>query len=83
MRTTPNGLTTGERLRSVREAQGLSIPALAERAAMHESTVWRYETGRRSPAATAIAKICVALQCTPNDVIPGPWNRSADGEAAA
>lgn len=50
--------TTGEFLRQVREAKGMSLRALAERVGTSFSYLQRLETGGVSPSLATLARIC-------------------------
>ena len=49
------------RLAAAREAAGLTITDLADRAGLSISTVYGYETGRRTPQADQLGAIANAL----------------------
>jgi transcriptional regulator with XRE-family HTH domain len=54
-------VTFGERLKQLREAAGLTQPALAERAGMNRFGVAKLEQGQREPAWGTILALCKAL----------------------
>lgn len=49
------------RLAAAREAAGLTMAALADRAGLSISTVYGYETGRRTPQADQLGALANAL----------------------
>lgn len=53
--------TLGSRIRALREARGLTQQALSERINLGQFTYSRYETGRRSPSISVLAKVASAL----------------------
>jgi len=55
----------GERLRSIREAQGLSQGELRRRTGLPASMLSLYETGRRYPSHERLVALETALQLTP------------------
>lgn len=60
--------STGEfalQLRSLREAQGLSLRALAGRIGVSSVTVWKWEKGDSKPRARLIAPLARALEVSP------------------
>lgn len=54
---------TGEDIRRWRLARGLSQAELAELLGVAENTVWRWETGLRSPDPRLIALAIKGLEC--------------------
>jgi len=52
---------TGERIRDLRTAAGLSQEQLAELASLNRVTVAKYEAGRVEPGAQALSRIADAL----------------------
>jgi transcriptional regulator with XRE-family HTH domain len=50
-----------ERIRQMREEQGLSLRALAERADVSASALSQIEAGQNSPSIATLEKICAAL----------------------
>jgi len=55
-----------QQLRSLREAQGLTVRALAERVGVSKVTIWKWEKGESEPRARLLAPLARAL-----DVVPG------------
>ncbi len=58
-------------LRRERERQGISQEALAELAGLHRTQASKIERGLREPKLSTIAKLCRALNVTPNDLYDG------------
>ncbi|MEZ5318420.1 MAG: helix-turn-helix transcriptional regulator [Vicinamibacterales bacterium] len=58
----------GARVRSLREAQGLSQEAMAERGEFHWTYVSDIERGRRGPSLDVIGRIALALGVTPAEL---------------
>ena len=54
-------LNTGERIREIRVAAGLSQEQLAELSSLNRVTIAKYETGRVEPGAQALSRIADAL----------------------
>ena len=52
---------TGERIRDLRMAAGLSQEQLAEQASLNRVTIAKYESGRIEPGAQALSRIADAL----------------------
>ena len=65
----------GRKLRSLREAQGLSVGVLAEMVGVSRVTIWNWEKGDRRPSARMIPSLAKALQVMPVHL------RSMDGSA--
>lgn len=63
-------IDTGERIRELRLAAGLSQEQLAEMASLNRVTIAKYESGRIEPGAQALSRIADALDVTA-DVILG------------
>lgn len=55
-------LNTGDRIRDLRTAAGLSQEQLAELASLNRVTVAKYEAGRVEPGAQALSRIADALE---------------------
>jgi Helix-turn-helix. len=53
--------TLGATLRALRAEYGLTVPALAERAAAHPTTVYRIESGERRPRPAMLASLAYGL----------------------
>lgn len=55
-------LKIGGKIRQLREEQGLSLRALAERAGVSASALSQIEAGQNSPSIATLEKICAALK---------------------
>jgi transcriptional regulator with XRE-family HTH domain len=56
------------RLRALREAAGLSVAELADRAGLSREAVRLYEAGRRDPAWSAVQRLADALNASTEDL---------------
>ena len=56
----------GARVRALREAQGLSQEAFAEKCRLHRTYVGGIERGERNPSLKNIAALAVALGVSPS-----------------
>jgi transcriptional regulator with XRE-family HTH domain/quercetin dioxygenase-like cupin family protein len=72
----------GERIRSVRQARGTSLRALAREAKVSASLVSQIETGRLRPSVSTLYAITGALGVPLSDVLESPLE-SAEYDAAA
>lgn len=61
---------TGEKIRELRQAAGISQEQLAELSSLNRVTVAKYEAGRIEPGAQALARIADALDVS-TDVLLG------------
>ena len=62
-------MTFGERLKELRESQGISQSELARRIGVSRSTICNYENGRREkPSTPVVYTIAEALNATPKDL---------------
>jgi transcriptional regulator with XRE-family HTH domain len=70
----PIAAAFGARLKSLREAAGLTMKQLGEKIAppLHGTAVARYEAGKRLPSWGAVVRIAVALGVTPDAFLPEP-----------
>jgi transcriptional regulator with XRE-family HTH domain len=59
-----------ERLKVLREQRGLSREILAAEADVSPVTIWRYETGKRSPNVEALEKLALAMGTEVADFFP-------------
>ncbi|GGY87815.1 helix-turn-helix transcriptional regulator [Shewanella fodinae] len=71
-----------QQIRQEREKAGISVKSLAEVINTEVSTVYHYETGRRTPDFNQCWKIVNALNqlganCTFDDVFPNPLNHQS------
>jgi transcriptional regulator with XRE-family HTH domain len=62
----------GNRVRELREEQGLSISDLAERSGLTRNGVSRIELGRRKPAADSIEALAKGLNVAPGVLFEDP-----------
>lgn len=67
----------GERIRKVRLFRGWTQDELGEAVGIDRASISRYESGKRDPYATHLAKICVALKISADEVLFG--TRRASG----
>jgi transcriptional regulator with XRE-family HTH domain len=70
----------GRRLARLREAAGMSQPALAEAAGVPVTTLRNWERGRRQPLALALGSLADALGVTADELLgrkPGGGNQEA------
>lgn len=66
------GRMLGENIRKYREAAGMTMGELAERAGMAQSSISRYESGAmQRPCLMRLERIAMALDVTVNDLAPG------------
>lgn len=63
---------TAERIRTAREARGLSVEALGERAGINKSGQSEIELGKRSITLDYLERVAVALGLTPQELMEGP-----------
>lgn len=62
--------TIGERIRGLREAQGLTVFELSMASGVQPFNIWNWESGRRcSPTVDHLVRIAKALGATPNDLL--------------
>lgn len=54
-------LRIGQRLKDIREAQGLTTTQLAERCGLVQSTISKIENGRWSASLDMLSRLCEAL----------------------
>lgn len=59
-----------QQLRTLREAQGLSIRALADRVGVSKVTIWKWERGDSEPRLHLIPPLAEALRVTPASLRP-------------
>ncbi len=60
-----------QQLRSLREAQGLTVRALAERVGVSKVTIWKWEKGESEPRARLLAPLARALDVNPARLTAG------------
>ncbi|MGO9321599.1 MAG: helix-turn-helix domain-containing protein [Solirubrobacteraceae bacterium] len=77
----PATAALGERVRSKREAQGLSQEALAARSGVHWTFLGQVERGRRNLNLHNLLKIAKGLGVDPGELVQGlrPPDAEADG----
>lgn len=66
--------TFGRRLRTIREARGLSQTALAQALGVTFQQVQKYESGMNAVASTRIPALCAALKTAPGELFAGMLN---------
>jgi transcriptional regulator with XRE-family HTH domain len=59
----------GRRVRTIRERQGISQEAFAEKADMHRTYIGGIERGERNPTLTMIFRIAKALNSKPERLV--------------
>jgi transcriptional regulator with XRE-family HTH domain len=64
----------GQKLKQARKAQELSVPKLAEKLGVMQSTIWRIENGGQIPSRDLMLKITEFSggEITPNDFFSLP-----------
>lgn len=62
----------GQKLRTLRQARGMSQEALAEAAGLHRTHISLIERGRRSVRLETIQSLALALGVRPADLMPSP-----------
>jgi transcriptional regulator with XRE-family HTH domain len=65
----------GMRLRSLREAAGLTQLDLAARSGVTHEAISALECGRRSPRVATIERLAAALEMAPRDLVASPTDR--------
>ncbi len=70
-------MDTGERIRSLLEARGMTRKELAEASGLTEATISRYINGTRTPKSISISAIAKALDVTSDELL-GNVSDSAD-----
>ena len=63
-------VATGERLRRLRDARGLTVSALAVRSGLGKGTLSELETGRRNPTLETLFAVTTALEVPISAVLP-------------
>jgi transcriptional regulator with XRE-family HTH domain len=61
----------GERLRAIREAQGLSLEQLGARTGVHWTAIGRLERGKREPRLTTVLRLAEGLGVDPGELVDG------------
>ena len=57
-------LSLGEKLRSLRQKQNLSVEEVSRRSKIHRIAIYTYEQGKRQPTIDNLRKLADALGCT-------------------
>lgn len=66
-------MTIGKRLKTLREARGLSVQALAEASGVSAPYLWQIENGRKSnPSGQALRRLATALGTTVAELLGEP-----------
>ncbi len=68
----PNEVDLGRKVRSLREAKGLSLRALAEGAGVSESFVSQVERGVANPSVASLRRLSAALGASVGSLFEGP-----------
>ena len=63
-------MTTGSRIRALRESRGMTQRQLAERAGCTDAAIRNYEAGRRALKGSALDAIAGALGVAPEALMP-------------
>jgi transcriptional regulator with XRE-family HTH domain len=66
---TAAGKTFGERMREVRQKQGLTQVELSERSGLPQARISELERGARMPNLGTILRLAVALECKVTDLM--------------
>lgn len=61
------------RLKLLQHGAGLSSRQLAMQSGISRSAICRWRDGDAAPSMDAIVRLCLALDCTPNDLLG--WER--------
>jgi len=72
----------GQRLRELRNRQGLSQDALAHATDIHPTAIGRMERGSREPRLTTILRLARGLGVEPGELLDGLAGKSGDGKAS-
>lgn len=77
-----DGASVGGRLRAVREAKGVTLAALAERAGLTKGFISQMERGLSQASVTSLQRICAALDLPPGAILdPLPEGPVAPADA--
>lgn len=63
-------MTLGEKMRAIRTSKGMTKHKTYINADIGDSTYNDIEKDRHMPSLYTLCRICYALGCTPNDLIP-------------
>jgi transcriptional regulator with XRE-family HTH domain len=67
----------GNNIRRARTSLQLSQERLAELAEINPRTIRRIEAGEMNVLITTLARICVAMGCAWDDLVPSAWRKAA------
>lgn len=62
-------MSVGQRLRRIREGQGMTFATLAKRSGMAKSQVFQIERDSSSPTVTTLERLANALGCTVGQIV--------------
>jgi transcriptional regulator with XRE-family HTH domain len=62
-------MTTGQKIRMLRDYRKLSQVALAEMSGVSPQSIWHWETGRRSPEPKYLRDVAMALGVKEEDLM--------------
>lgn len=71
-------INIGERLKAIRNSQGISIRQLEFLSGVSQATISRIENENHSPSIETLEKICKALDITLKDLVDNNENLSVD-----
>jgi transcriptional regulator with XRE-family HTH domain len=71
----PDDVSFGERLREARKARGLTALDLQERTGIDNSSISRWETGKRAPRGAYVTKLARELEVTERWLMTGEGTR--------
>jgi len=71
-------MNIGQRVRAAREDLGMQRTVLAHRVGVAENTIYRIETGRRTPSVELLEKIARELRTEPADLLKEPARPKSD-----
>lgn len=66
-----SGIALGLRIRGLREAQGLSLSALARKAGLSKPSIWAWEAGKSVPRRKNLDALAAALDVPADDITNG------------
>jgi DNA-binding Xre family transcriptional regulator len=62
-------MTIGKQIKAYRERRAMSQYELAQRMSIAPSSICEWEADRREPRYDTLLRLCVALGCSPNDLL--------------
>ena len=62
-------MNIGANIRTARKSAGVSQKELAERLGAYQKDVSRWENGERTPSIEALARICIALGVSADEIL--------------